>query len=286
LTSEFEMTDLRVRELASGDLAAAHGLSRAVQWPHRREDWQFALELGRGCAAEVDGRLVGTAMHWCFGRSQAALGMVIVDPQFQGRGIGRRLMKTALDRLGDRSIALHATPQGQALYARLGFVAVGEVRQHQGAAFVAPVVELAKGERLRPAGRRDGATLAALDASAAGMPREAMLEALLARAEGMVLDRDGEVTGFALLRRSGRGYVIGPVVAPDVERAKALIALCIGRHAGNFLRIDVPAQSGLTDWLDALGLAGMDVVLQMRRGAAPRHSAAIGRYALVNQALG
>jgi len=183
-------------------------------------------------------------------------------------------------------VRLHATPEGKGLYERLGFVAFDETRQHQGAAFAAPLVALAKGERLRPVGRRDGPKLAALDGRAAGMPRRAALDALLTISDGVVLDKDGEPTGFALLRRSGRGYVIGPVIAPDPERAKALIGYWIGRHAGNFLRIDVPVASGLPDWLDGLGLPGVGTVTEMVRGPAPRRAATVRRFALVNQALG
>jgi ribosomal protein S18 acetylase RimI-like enzyme len=278
---------LTLRRLEAADLEAAQGLSRAVSWPHRVEDWQFVHGLGFGLAAEAEGRLAGTAMGWRFGADHAALGMVIVDPAAQGCGIGRRLTGAVLDGLEGRVVQLTATAAGFPLYASLGFVAEGEVRQHQGAAFSIGLVPLAPGERLRPMGRSDAALLARMDRAATGQDRGAMLEALLAQAEGVALERDGEAVGFALLRRFGRGHVLGPVIAPDAVAAKALIAHWLGVRSGQFLRIDVPAESGLSPWLQELGLAQAGGGTVMRRGPAPLAEAGgPRRYALVNQALG
>ena len=36
------------RPFAETDLPAAHRLSEAVKWPHRLDDWRFALQLGGG----------------------------------------------------------------------------------------------------------------------------------------------------------------------------------------------------------------------------------------------
>ncbi len=36
-----------VLPMVAADLPAAAGLSRAVGWPHRLEDWQFAFQLGQ-----------------------------------------------------------------------------------------------------------------------------------------------------------------------------------------------------------------------------------------------
>jgi predicted N-acetyltransferase YhbS len=286
LTRENKANGIRLRRLTIADLPTAHRLSRAVRWPHRIEDWQFALRLGAGYAAEIDGRVVGTALYWRFGRRHATLGMVIVAPEWQRQGLGDRLVRSALARLSDRSVLLHSTPEGSALYERLGFVKFGELRQYQGAAGPVPVSALASGERVRPLGRRDGAILSALDARAAGMPRSAVVAALLETASGIVLDREGEATGFALQRRFGRGQLIGPVVAPDAERAKALIGHWIGRRAGMFVRIDVPTDSGIADWLEGLGLHNVGPVAAMVRGPVPQRGEHARIFAAINQALG
>lgn len=275
-----------LRAMEASDLEAAHGLSLAVHWPHRLADWQAAYQLGSGVVAERDGELVGTALRWNWGPQHATLGLVIVDPRCQGRRIGFRLMQVLLQDLGDRTVLLHATAEGRGLYERLGFVRTGEVRQHQGVAQSAPLVALGEGWRLRPSGQNDVFPLIRLDAQARGMPREALITELLAASDTVVLDHDGQACGFAMMRRFGRGLIIGPVVAPDAEGAKALIAHLVGLNAGKFVRIDIDFDSGLAEWLEALGLMRVDAPTEMMRGPVPAPVAGVRRYALVTQALG
>ena len=287
MTEPLAGAPVRFRPLTAGDLPAAHELSVAVKWPHRREDWEFALNLGTGVGAEDHGTLLGTALHWKFGADHASLGMVIVAPEQQGRGIGRDLMTRTLDALGERTTFLNATPAGQPLYEKFGFKAIGSIHQHQGTGGAhPPAVQLAPGERIRPLGARDPGRLSALLNRAAGYDRTQVLGALLNVAEGVVLDRDGEPVGFALMRRFGRGHVIGPLVAPHIEGAQALISHLVGSNEGKFVRIDVDGNSGLSDWLDGLGLQQVDAVVTMVRGAAPQPESDVRVFAITNQALG
>lgn len=275
-----------LRALLEADLDTALGLSQAVHWPHRLADWQFAFRFGSGVVAERDGELVGCAMSWPWGPSHATLGLVIVDPKCQGRRIGFRLVQALLADLEDRSVLLHATAEGRGLYERLGFVRTGEVRQHQGTAQSAPLVALDPGWRLRPSDHADAGVLIDLDTAARGMPREALMRELLAASDTVVLDQEGVCRGFAMLRRFGRGLIIGPVIAPDARGAKALIAHLAGLSAGKFVRIDIDFDSGLAEWLESLGLMRVDGPTEMVRGPVPVPVTGVHRYALVTQALG
>ncbi|MBC8022847.1 MAG: GNAT family N-acetyltransferase, partial [Burkholderiales bacterium] len=136
---------IKYRKFAPGDVDAAHRLSLAVGWPHRREDWQFVLGIGSGYVAVEGGRVVGTILYWKHDARHASLGMVIVDPASQGRGIGRELMSLALRDLEGRCVQLNATPAGKPLYERLGFKAIGRVQQHQGLAHAGTVAAPARG---------------------------------------------------------------------------------------------------------------------------------------------
>ena len=277
---------IKYRKFRPRDLDAAHRLSLAVNWPHRREDWQFVLEFGSGYVASDGGRVVGTILYWKHDARHASLGMVIVDPASQGKGIGRELMSLALRDLEGFSVQLNATPAGKPLYERLGFEAIGKVQQHQGFAHAGTVAAPARGERLRPMGRSDARRLASLATRASGMSRGRVLDRLLEVAQGIVLDRGGEVIGFALLRRFGRGLAIGPVIAPDPKRAKLLIAHWTAMNPRKFLRIDVHSSQRLGAWLDRTGLKKVDTVVTMSKGAPPAKDAQLRDYALVNQALG
>jgi len=276
---------LSYRPFVSDDIAVAHRLSSSINWPHRLDDWRFVASVGGGFVAEDANGVIGTALRWKYGSDTASLGMVIVSPEHQGRGIGRALMTRLLDSLGSRTILLNATPAGRPLYEQLGFQSIGTLAQHQGAAFQPPLLQLANGERLRPIGLNDESTLVALASRASGLDRSEVLPALLELADGIALDRNGEILGFALFRRFGRGYAIGPVVAPDAHRARALISYWLAQHAGMFVRIDTPAQHQLSPWLSELGLQHVDTPITMARNGVPQADPNLHQFGIINQAL-
>jgi GNAT superfamily N-acetyltransferase len=278
---------IRYRGMTAADLPAAQKLSMAVLWPHRLQDWQFVQELGAGIVAEDETGMVGTAMCCAHGSDYASLGMIIVAPERHGQGIGRELVARMLREHGHRTVLLHATLEGVAFCKRLGFAQIGTVHQHQGTVYRAPFVPLGDGERIRPVSSRDDATLADLASRAAGFPRRTVLKHLLNAANCVAIDLYDDLIGFAALRRYGLGYVIGPVVAPDVNRAKALIAHWAGSYAGSFVRVDVPGKHGLSPWLTEMGMVQVDkTVPVMVRGEPPRPDPSITQYALLNQAFG
>lgn len=254
------------RSFTDFDIAAAHALTVELKWPHRAEDWQFVAQAGRGFVAVEAGEVVGTALYWTFGDDRASLGMVIVSSARQGLGIGRKLMESVLEALDGRVVFLHATPTGQPLYEKLGFRPAGTLDQHQGTALQPPLTALPRGERLRPLGAMDSQRLIELASRASGLERSGVLPALLAKADGIGLDRDGELIGFSLCRRFGCGFAIGPVVTPasgGTTRAKALISHWLAMNVGAFVRIDTPGDSGLTGWLAGLGLPRLDTLARM-----------------------
>ena len=123
----------------AGDLAAMHGLAQRMSWPHGAEDCAQLLALGDGIAAvDRDGGTSGVGLRWNFGRDVATIGLILVAPECQGRGIGRALMKALIADSGSRALMLNATAEGLPLYEKLGFVSTGLVRQHQGRLSVLP----------------------------------------------------------------------------------------------------------------------------------------------------
>lgn len=274
-----------LREMTRGDLQGASELSQEQSWPHRTEDWELFFELGEGIVAKIDDRVVGTIMAWRFGEDYATIGLVIVTNRIQGQGIGRKLMEAMLDRLEGCNVVLNATQEGMPLYTKLGFVACGMVRQHQGPAPVMPLSELMPGERLRPVGGSDNG-LSDLYSRASGMDRSRIFGALCRDSEAVVLSRDHEPVGFALLRRFGRGRAIAPIVAPDLAGAKHLITHWLGARAGKFCRIDVVEGLGLSKWLEAEGLPCVGTVTTMAKGKPPCPQQGPQVFAIAAQALG
>jgi GNAT superfamily N-acetyltransferase len=278
---------VRYRAMTAADLPAAHQLSLATLWPHRLEDWKFAFGLGEGLVAENETGIIGTVMCWKYGADYASLGMTIVSPNFRHQGIARALTTRMLANIGDRTVILHTTMDGVQLFKGLGFVSTGWVHRHQGSVFHAPLLALGAGERIRPISHRDEAALADLASRASGMPRATVIERLLTVADLVAIDRAGELIAFAALRKFGHGFVIGPVIAPDVDRAKALIAHWAGTRAGSLVRVDAPDSGGLSPWLTDMGLTQVDEMVQvMVKGKAPPADPSITCFALLSHSLG
>lgn len=285
-----EARTMRLRPMTPEDIGALHALAKAEQWPHRPEDLADMLAVGTGTVADLAGEVVGTTMWWRAGPATATLGMVIVSRRHRGAGIGRIVMDAVLEQITaelgpDAAIMLNATEEGLPLYRKLGFRGVGEILQHQGAAFQAPLVPLEAGERIRPMGERDGEAVDALVLGATGLDRPPVMALLREKAHGVMLTHGDDITGVALFRRFGRGYVVGPVIAPDATRAKALIAQWIGSRSGEFIRLDIHGNSGLGPWLEELGLVRVGRVVTMVRGEEPPATAPGTGFAIVSQAL-
>lgn len=277
---------LLLREMQPADAPACQLLSRAVGWPYRVEDWEMAIGLGRGIVATLGEAVVASALWWPYGDGCATLGMIIVSPEHQGGGIGKRLMQALFEQAQGRALMLNATVAGEPLYARNGFVTVGSIRQHHGEARPVAAPVLAQGESLRLAGSTDRPLLEQLDREATGLPRQATLEVLLACGECIMLERAGVPVGFSILRRFGRGLVIGPVVAANDADARRLIGHWLHEQRGQFLRVDVPADPELEAWLTERGLKPAGPATTMARGAWPAAPGPARLYGLISQSLG
>lgn len=233
--------EARLRPLAADDLDRLHGLCIGVGWPHRAEDLRLLMAVGDGfMACDAIGRAIGSAMWFASGAGFATIGMVITTPPLQSLGAGRWLMDHVLARCAGRDLMLVATRAAYRLYFAAGFEPFGIVAQHQGTARAPSPVRPESGGRLRPVAEGDLPALLGLDAAGFGAARTAILPALLAASDAVILERGGAPAGFVFDRPFGRGRVVGPLVAASASDAVALAADVMTRHAGTFLRLDLP----------------------------------------------
>src|SRR5947208_12855273 len=117
---------IRIRVMTFADVEFGLRLKQENGWNQTVADWaRFLVMQPDGCfVAEEDGEAAGTVTTCVFG-PVAWVGMMLVEKERRGRGIGRALMNHALaflDGKDVRSIRLDATPLGEPLYRRLGFV--------------------------------------------------------------------------------------------------------------------------------------------------------------------
>jgi len=279
-------TDLLVRDITLGDLAGAHALSRQLNWMHRPEDWELMLRTGMGVVAEGEGEIVGTLLGWPYTDRFGNLGMVMVAEGWRRRGVATRMIAAMQGKMGGRTLRVTATAPALPIFTKLGYQTVGTIHQHQGTAFTVPIAPLSPGERVRPMTVRDVPLIIELDRRSTGIDRTQVLQAVLENARGVVLERAGEAVGFGLFRRFGREYAIGPVVAPHERGAKLLITHWLGSRAGMFIRVDVPGDSGLSEWLGdmGLGLAGRETTMVL--GEPAKGEPPLAPFAILSQAFG
>lgn len=277
------ISNIEIVPFASDYLDDAVRLSQQNKWPHRKEDWALMLSISEGVVAKNDGRVIGTALTTLYGDDHATSNMIIVDEAMQGRGLGRLLMNEVLSISKGRENRLVATEIGLPLYSKLGFKVTGSITQHQGILDNNPNVD----DRSAWDDDPDIDTLCALDQNACEMDRSRLIQALVDVGRVAVVRDEGATSGFAILRDFGRGKVIGPVVCGDMDAAKSLLNFTLTGQSGEFMRLDIPDESGLYDWVCDLGLAHVGEHVRMTLNPHPtRYDGGVQTFALVSQALG
>lgn len=285
------MTISNIQDVALDQL---HGLSIAVGWPHRAEDWQFLRETGRGIVAlDEIGRVLGSAMWFSHDLELATIGMVITSPRLQTQGTAHWLMQRVFSEINVQNYRLNATRAARRLYLSLDFTPEMTVFQCQGIARASAHVgksEMSQGLRILTAA--DLPAIIASDASAFGVKRSALIAKLFDRSVVYGLFRDNILEAFSFCRPFGRGHVLGPVVATNDADAVAVIRPHVAEHAGSFLRLDTHFETGdFAAFLSQSGMSVFDTVLTMSRGRrmadfSTEQQNADKTYALASQTLG
>jgi hypothetical protein len=131
----------------------------------------------------------------------------------------------------------------------------------------------------------DAEVVARLDREATGGTRPKTLRKLVQVAQGCVLLREGAPRGYAFCRLFGRGHVIGPVVAENLDDARALIEAALAPLGSTFVRIDTATTTQLGPWLESIGLRQVGDATTMVLGPRPPASGPARMFALANQSF-
>ena len=247
------MTDPIIRSLTFEDLDDAFRLSTVAGWNQRIDDWRMLLRLAPAgaFAALSDARaasIIGTAIGIDYG-GFAWIAMMLVDPAYRGRGVGRRLLEAAMDAVPSHlPIRLDATPLGRPLYRRYGFEDEAALSRHviDQARFAEPRVARTRPARsaVRPLTGTDMAIVIEQDRATFGGTRGAVLEWAFRSAPqyAYTVRSDSTERGpihYCLGRRGRLFDQIGPVVADDDEIAHALVSAALGAAGDRRVAVDV-----------------------------------------------
>jgi GNAT superfamily N-acetyltransferase len=266
------MTNIRLMTVA--DLPFGMRLKAANGWNQTEADWRRYLELQPdGCfVAMLDGKPVGTLTTCVFG-PVAWIAMVLVDSEYRGRGVGTALMHQALEFLeqqGVSSARLDATPLGQPLYEKLGFVAEYSLHRYEGSL---PPAEPKQGpvplsvEPLIPAYVPD---VLQIDREVTQTDRRKLLLRLASEfPETMRVLRGASATlGFCGARPGARALQIGPCLARG-PAGRSLLEDVRQQYGRKQVFIDIPDDNEPAfRWALETGLTKQRLLLRMGRGRA------------------
>ncbi len=215
---------ISIQPLSDSDLDAANTILQAAF--QRSDNWIPDLQMCRSLQpdgyflASKNGMPVGMVGAIIYS-DYAYVGLMAVHPASQNQGIGRALMEYLLawlERRGVPLVKLDASPAGQPLYEKLGFMAVDQVMifqwlDHHPISGQSPQVY-----PLSPDVLDD---LAESDTQAFGTDRTRLLRALLDiyPDRAFLLQEKGQINGHLIAQRTR----IGPWVMQDVDVAGPLL---------------------------------------------------------------
>jgi GNAT superfamily N-acetyltransferase len=276
---EFNMptAPVQFRHLTLSDIPTGLRLCRHAGWNQLAADWELFLDLSpRACRAAVhQDQVVGTVTTVNYENRFAWIGMVLVDPQFRGQGIGTRLLEESLYILRDLPCArLDATPQGRPVYQRLTFVdEYGFSRMQlelQDAGFLKSQSREGHTQtNARPMVEGDFKAIAEIDRRVFGANRIQSLRWAFTQAPeyAWVIDKRSGIAGYCLGRHGFNFDQIGPICAPFEAIAKALLEACLVGTSRNRIILDpLHHSSEWISWLQQIGFVHQRPFTRMYRG--------------------
>lgn len=232
---------IQIAPLRPNDIEAAFRLAFNEGWNQTRGDWlRLLTHQPNGCfGAHSEDRLVGTVTTSVYRGDLAWVGMMLVQREYRGRGIGRKLMIAALEyaKTEVSTIKLDATPAGKTLYEALGFVPeAGIERWERGGTSPEADSNPITVEKVKVA------EICKIDLMAFGADRATMLELVSQQSCAQPLtasSRDGSSCGYAMARPGSRAMYLGPIVSIDPRETSALFERIVGRFGDRAIYVDL-----------------------------------------------
>lgn len=248
-----------IRQMREEDIPGAMRLKTAENWNQTEDDWRTLLKLDpRLClTATSDGTLVGTVTAANYTHELAWVGMMLVDKDFRGRGLGKRLLTILIEKLGAfQSIKLDATATGLPLYNSLGFSEELSIDRMMTTQVEATLPGKAH-HAVKPLTKAKWQNVMDLDRAFFGADRSRLMAQILLKNKGWYVERGGRITGY-LLARLGSNYTqLGPLSAETTEDAEILLLSVLHDFNGKPVLLDIlHDKTNLQELLLSLGFKG------------------------------
>lgn len=232
---------MKVKTLNQSDISQLLSLCDAVGWLHdtsfMKEQFETYLSIGNLFGHDNEGQLVSCIAVFPYKTGFTSLGMLIVHPDFQRRGLGRSLLDICIKNAPPlHPVTLIATDAGTPLYHTYGFNTVTSIHRLERNRTTAKLGSFAT----RTITSQDLNTLIQLDYKASGAHRPNLYSNLLQRAHlALKIEKNDRLEAFALCIRKGDTLCITPLIASNEEDTLHLL-LSICNQWNGTVRIDVP----------------------------------------------
>jgi N-acetylglutamate synthase-like GNAT family acetyltransferase len=251
-----KMAKLHLVQFDKKDIPGLIELSESVGWDYEEHEIDTVMSSGKVFGHKnIEGKIVSSAAIIPYETNLASIGMVIVNKEYRGMGLGKELTQQCMNSLSsDFSIMLISTENGKPLYEKMGFQIVDHVHK-----YICDTYSTSN-----PANRKviieqfnesDLNKMIELDEEAYGDKRSTFLKHRINQSKDCVMVKDtiGNIIGFGLSILGPINLIIGPIIAPDAQVASMILEkLAIG-HQGK-LRIDIPSGNGV--FMEALEKCG------------------------------
>lgn len=279
------------RRLLPGDIEKAINLVLSEGWNQTQEDWNLLIKGSENIclAAEVEGKLVATATAINYENKVAWIGMVLVNKKNRGKGISKILLNSLFDKLKScQSIKLDATPAGQPVYKKVGFIDEHLINRMTNTFFNSDLLQHSgiKAKRIQ---RKDIQAIIEFDKYVFGVNRTQLIQSLTEdySEKCWVLKRNNNLVGFILGREGNKYHQIGPLSAGSLEDAKILITQVLRDLKGQSIIIDVlDDKKEYSEWLNTIGFVKQRDFTRMFKGNNLHHGDTLCQYLICGPEFG
>jgi len=263
---------LKIRKLLTKDIDKAMELVWAESWNQTCNDWNMFIEgaLNICLAAEICGKLVATATAINYSNKVAWIGMVLVNKENRGKGISIVLLNALFKELKScPSIKLDATPAGQHVYKKIGFVDEYLINRMVNISLNTELPKY-KGQIAQKIQDSDIPAIIEFDKQVFGANRTQLISKLIRNSpdKSWVIKQNKTITGFVLGRKGNKYYQIGPLSAQSLSDVKILMSQVISSLKGQAVVLDVlDDKRKFNEWLTLIGFVKQRDFLRMYKGS-------------------
>lgn len=264
-------TSVEIKKMTLGDVEDAMQLVLSEGWNQTKDDWDLLINGSQNIClvAKIEGKLVATATAMNYSNKVAWIGMVLVSKENRGKGMSKVLLNSLFEGLKScQSIKLDATPAGQSVYEKVGFVDEYLIDRMVNTSFNNDLPKL-NGQLARKIQEDDIPAIIEFDKQVFGVDRTQLIRTMVSKYpnKSWVLEQNNTITGFILGRKGNKYHQIGPLSADSLADAKILMTQVLENLKGQPIIIDVLDDKGeCAEWLSSIGFVKQRDFSRMYKG--------------------